>query len=384
MPNEPHVLIAGGGSLGNVYPGLSIARRFLQRVPDAKITLAGDGRAIERHTVSAFGLAYATIPRAESPTGVLSAPGYVTRNAAGWCVSHWLLREQEIDLVISLGGHAAGPIVRAARASGVPYVILEQNSLPTPATLSATRDARLVCLAHEETAPRLPFGAPALYTGGVGRPGFEDAFGDERPGWRPPFTAETGRPRLVVLGGVGGASSLNASMPRAAAQLGDALADWQIVHQTGDGWLTETERRYQQAGVEAVAVTYIDELGHLARETDLVICRPSGSALAELALAGLPAALVPDSRRRDTLHQENARLAELRFGCPVIRESEGDFSKNLAEHLAPLLIDSAGRERIAERFAMSSQPHAATVIAEACCGVLGVAAPSGAGLRHAA
>ncbi|QDT68408.1 UDP-N-acetylglucosamine--N-acetylmuramyl-(pentapeptide) pyrophosphoryl-undecaprenol N-acetylglucosamine transferase MurG [Planctomycetes bacterium MalM25] len=384
MSNEPHVLIAGGGSLGNVYPGLSIARRFLQRVPNAKITLAGDGRAIERHTVSAFGLAYATIPRADSPQGVLSAPGYVASNAAGWCVSHWLLREQEIDLVISLGGHAAGPVVRAARASGVPYVIIEQNCLPTPATLAATRDARLVCVAHEESAPRLPMGAPVLYTGGVGRPGFEDAFGDGSSGWRQPEPNEAGRPRLVVLGGVGGATSLNASMPQAASRLGEALSGWQIVHQTGDGWLTETERRYQEAGVEAVAVTYIDELAHLARETDLVVCRPSGSALAELSLAGIPAALVPDSRRRDALHQENARLAELRYGCPVVQESEGDFSKRLAEQLAPLLIDSASRQRIAERLAKNSQPHAASVIAEACCSVLGVAAPGGQGLRRAA
>ncbi len=383
MPSEPHVLIAGGGSLGCVYPGLSIARRFLQRVPGAKITLAGDGRAIERHTVSAFGLPYATIPRSDRPLGPISAPGYLVSNTAGWCVSHWLLREQEIDLVISLGGHAAGPAVRAARASGVPYVILEQNSLPTPATLSATRDARLVCLAHEETAGRLPIGAPALCTGGVARPGFEDAFTEES-GWRPPRVGEPGRPRLVVLGGVGGATSLNESMPCAAARLGESLADWQIVHQTGDGWLTETERRYREAGIGAVAVTYIDELAHLARESDLVVCRPSGSALAELALAGLPAVLVPDSRRRDALHRENARQAELQHGCPVVHETEGDFSKRLSEQLAHLLVDAESRERIARRMARSSRPNAASVIANACCEVLGIAAPRGPALRRAA
>ena len=40
--------------------------------------------------------------------------------------------------------------------------------------------------------------------------------------------------RLVILGGSGGARSLNEAVPAALAKLGDSLHGWQIVHQTGD------------------------------------------------------------------------------------------------------------------------------------------------------
>lgn len=374
MARQPHFLIAGGGSLGCVFPGLTIARRLLERVPEALITLAGDGRAIERHTVRAAGLRYASVPRSERPSHLLETPGYVLRNTAGWCVAHWLLREQETDLVISLGGHAAGPTVRAARASSIPYVLVEQNAEPTPATRDLAADAAAVCLAHPETAARLPLGCLAEVTGGVGRPGFEDAF-TTLDGQRRPSIDDDGRPRLVVLGGVAGSTSLNETLPAAIAQLGEAAQGWQIVHQTGDGWLTATEQRYRDVGLEAVAVSYIDELAHLARATDLVVCRPGGSALAELALAGLPALLVPDRRRADGPHGANARLANLAWGCPIVDERGDGFSAALAGALEPLMSEPSARRRIAGRMAAAATPGASSGIADACCEAIGLAQP---------
>lgn len=373
MAKPPQILIAGGGSLGSIYPGVSIARQLLQRMPTARIVIAGDGRAIERHTVRGYGLRYAAVPRSRSPQGLFEAPGYVVRNTAGWCVAHWLLREQEIDLVVSVGGHAAGPVVRAARTSGTPYVLVEQSSLPYPATRNAAGDAAAVCLAYEETAARLPIETPVRLTGAVGRPGFEDEFADA-PGSRLPMNEDDGRPRLVVLGGAGGATSLNISAPEALRRVGEAAEGWQVVHQSGDGWLTATEQRYAEAGVSAVVVSYIDELAHLARAADLVVCRPAGSTLAELALAGLPAVFVPDSRRSDELHEANARLVSMRTGSPIVSESSGDLAVSLAEGLRPLLLDPARREAISERLCRAARPGASAAIADACCEALGVAA----------
>lgn len=374
MARQPHILIAGGGSLGCVFPGLTIARRLLERIPNARITLAGDGRAIERHTVRAAGLRYATVPRSERPAHLLEAPGYVLRNTAGWCVAHWLLREQETDLVISLGGHAAGPTVRAARSSGIPYVLVEQNAEPTPATRPLAVDAAAVCLAYPETAVRLPLGCATEITGGVGRPGFEDAFATPE-GHRRPTIDDDGRPRLVVLGGVGGSTSLNEKFPEAIARLGEAARGWQIVHQTGDGWLTATEQRYSDAGVSSIAVSYIDELAHLARATDLMVCRPGGSALAELAMAGLPAILVPDHRRSDGPGAANARLANLAWGCPVVDERGGDFTADLAAALRPLMGEADARRSIAGRMAAAATPVASSAIADLCCEAIGLSQP---------
>jgi UDP-N-acetylglucosamine--N-acetylmuramyl-(pentapeptide) pyrophosphoryl-undecaprenol N-acetylglucosamine transferase len=225
-------------------------------------------------------------------------------------------------------------------------------------------------VAFAETASRLSPEAPVRVTGAVGRPGFEDDFG-QRPGGRLTPRAGDGRPRMVVLGGIAGSTSLNEAMPAALRRLGEGASGWQVVHQSGSGWLTATERRYRDAGVEAVVVTYIDELAHLAREADLVVCPPGGSLMAELALAGLPAVLVPDSRRRDGLHEANARLAALRTGCPVVGESDGDLAISLAEGLRPLLADESLRETVSRRFVRLARPEASSLVAEACWEAMG-------------
>lgn len=370
MPKSPHILIAGGGSLGCVYPGLSIARQVLARWPRARITLAGDGRAIERHTVRGVGHRYAVVPSASTPRRLVEAPGYALRCSAGWCVAHWLLWEQEVDLVVSIGGHAAGPIVAAARSRGVPFVLVEQSCLPHPATRRFAADAAAVCLAYPETGGRLPPETLTRVTGPVGRPGFEDDFGG-RPGGRTAPRPGDGRPRMVVLGGVAGSTSLNVAAPAALSRLAEVAAGWQVVHQAGAGWLTATQQRYDAAGVRAVVVTYIDELAHLAREADLVVTPPGGSILAELALAGLPAVLVPDSRRRDGLHEANARLASLRTGSPVVSETDGDLALSLAEGIGPMLADPEAREAVARRWVRLARPEASALVAEACWEALG-------------
>jgi UDP-N-acetylglucosamine--N-acetylmuramyl-(pentapeptide) pyrophosphoryl-undecaprenol N-acetylglucosamine transferase len=160
-------------------------------------------------------------------------------------------------------------------------------------------------------------------------------------------------------------------MPGALARLGELAKGWQVVHQSGSGWLTATQERYNAAGVPAVVVTYIDELAHLAREADLVVAPPGGSILAELALAGLPAVLVPDSRRRDGLHEANARLAAIRTGCPIVSERDGDLSISLGEGLKPLLQDADLRDGISRRFVRLARPEASALVAEACWEALG-------------
>lgn len=371
MPTTPHILIAGGGNLGCIYPGLSIARQLLQSVPNARITIAGDGRAIERHTVRAAGLRYASVPSAARPRNMLEASRYVARNFAGWCVAQWLVREVEADLVVSLGGSTSGAVVRAARDASVPYLLVEQGSAPYHATSDFAKQAAAVCLAHESAGAGLPFGTAATLTGAVGRPGFEDAFA-QRPGDRDASPSDDGRPRLVVLGGAGGATSLNESAPEAIRHLGEAAGGWQIVHQSGEGWLTATEKRYRQAGVEAVVISYIDELANLARAADLVVCRPGGSTLAELALAGLPAVLVPDGRRGDSRQESNARHAKNDWGCPVVREAEGSLPLRLAEGLRPLMVDLRARQQVSDRLVSAARPQASAEVAAICLQAMGL------------
>lgn len=172
---------------------------------------------------------------------------------------------------------------------------------------------------------------------------------------------------MVVLGGAGGARSLNESMPFALAGLKECLVGWQIIHQTGEGQLQETESRYKKAGIEALTVTYLDEIASVLFASDLAVCRSGGTTLAELALAGVPAVLVPYAEARDDQQLANAKVYAAAKACRLIDESSqtGSLDKALARELTPLLIDESLRKTMAGNMRSLARPNASTEIATA-------------------
>jgi UDP-N-acetylglucosamine--N-acetylmuramyl-(pentapeptide) pyrophosphoryl-undecaprenol N-acetylglucosamine transferase len=163
-----------------------------------------------------------------------------------------------------------------------------------------------------------------------------------------------------VIGGVGGARSLNEHMASALARVRGQLAGWQIVHQSGDGQLQETAQRYRAAGVEAVVVAFIDEIAPVMSASELVVCRPTGTTLAELALAGVPAILVPHPRVIDD-HLPNAEVFARAGAATIIDESETDepLEDSLAAKLESLLANDDRREKMATQMRRLARPDAA-------------------------
>lgn len=294
----------------------------------------------------------------------MQALRFVTDNIAGYCAAKWILREQQASLVVGLGGHTSTAVVRAAAERGTPFIMLEQNAVPSRTTRWLSRAARMVCVAFEETKPHLHVQAPVKVTGNPSRPAFEDMF--TRLQVRRNDTITSSRPkRMVVLGGASGARSLNESMPNALRQISDCLSGWQVVHQTGEGQLLETERRYHQVGIEALAVTYIDEIASVMFESDLVICRSSGTTLAELALAGVPAILVPYAYAREDQQLANAKVYAASRACKLIDENSqiGSLDKALARELTNFMVDENLRKAMAVNMRALARPHAASDIA---------------------
>jgi UDP-N-acetylglucosamine--N-acetylmuramyl-(pentapeptide) pyrophosphoryl-undecaprenol N-acetylglucosamine transferase len=377
MLHPPHVVFACGGSLGSLYPGLSIAERLAERLPGIQVTFAGDGRPVERHTVRAAGHRYAAIPCRPLPKSPVESVRFVTDNVVGFLAARWTLQEHHASLVVGLGGTAAGPVMRAAHSCGLPFVILEQNAVPAVSTRWLSSVAHAVCLGFEETRPHLPVSATTIVTGTPGRSTFEQAW------WRMNQTATRDRSasptkapwrerRLVIIGGAGGATSLNESAPAALARVKDELQGWRVVHQTGEGQLVATERRYEELGLDALVVSYVDEMADLLSHTDLVVCRAGGSTIAELALAAVPAILVPDSRLAGGAQMANARIAERAGAARVIDETSGDLVAALASEIRLTAGDESGLRHKSAEMARMAQPDASKAIGEVCCDALGV------------
>ena len=227
----------------------------------------------------------------------------------------------------------------------------------------------------EQTADQLDPGINTLCTGSIVSPAFEREYRKQSCN---AFTScslhnEKGfKKRLLVLEGACGASSLNSTVPGALRQLGSLTDQWEVVHQTGEGQLQRTERSYQKAKIDVLAVTRIDELAAIAFQSDLVICRAGGTTLAQLALAGVPSILVPLPAGLGGSQAANAKMFQTAGASRVIEENDqiGLLQSSLTRELKQLLRDDDRRTAMSDSAAQLARPHASADLADAICDVV--------------
>ena len=371
MFRPPHIVFAGGATPGHLHPGLAVAAHLIERIPDAKITFVGGRRGTDRHVIRAAGFGFAHVPSQPAPDTALSAVRFVTDNVAGYCAARWYLKESGASAVVGLGGASSGPAVRAAISRGIPTIMLEQNVVPGRVTRWLARSATTVCAGFNETRSYFPSAVPLMITGNPARPAFEQIYRAARS----PFPVGEGtspgahsqrervKDKNASLSSAAPAAHgrSTSTCPVALAQLREQLDGWQVVHQSGDGQLQETVNRYRAARIDALVVAFIDELAPVMSASDLVICRPGGTTLAELSLASVPAILVPHPRVIDD-HLPNAEVFTRAGAATIIDETnpEQSLGEALVAQLEPLLTNDQRRQKMAANMRRLARPGAAS------------------------
>lgn len=172
--------------------------------------------------------------------------------------------------------------------------------------------------------------------------------------------------QLLVLGGSGGARSLNENAPKALYKIRRQLAGWRIVHQAGEADVDATESLYRKFDLPARVVPFVDDMPQTLRSTDLAICRAGGTTLAEMSAAGVPAVLLPYPHATDDHQLANARHFSADGGCVTIdeREISDRLDDRLADVLCFLLANDKLRERMSEAMHSVARPTAAHDVAE--------------------
>src|SRR5262249_37944986 len=252
--------------------------------------------------------------------------------ARGALAARGLLRRRRIELVISVGGYASVPAVLAAAGLRIPIALVEPNAQPGRANRLAARLARRIFVQFEEAARALAPGRgdEAQVLGIPLREALIRAFHDA-----PPRRTPRAPLRLLVFGGSQGARQLNDAMIALAPRLDPAR--FEIVHQTGEGDRARVADAYAATRLRAEVMAFEPQMPRRYREADLALCRSGAMTVAELALAGLPALLVPYPFAADDHQTANARaLAEA--GAAIVLPSRplaaGDLLRALAELFA--------------------------------------------------
>jgi UDP-N-acetylglucosamine--N-acetylmuramyl-(pentapeptide) pyrophosphoryl-undecaprenol N-acetylglucosamine transferase len=340
---SPHIVFAGGGTAGHLFPGLAVAAELSALRLAPRITFAGSGKPFEAAAVKEAGFEYLPLRCAPAAGGPRKLFRFIAENWSGYRQAKQFIRKNDVSIVVGLGGYASVPMTRAAVAAGVPLVLLEQNAYPGKVTRWLAQRAELICSAFGEVQEHLQTSAPIRVTGNPVRAGF-------RPRSKKKNAATCRKQRLIVLGGSGGAHSLNEQVPRALYKLREQLSDWEIVHQTGPRDVAATQDLYRKYLIDAAVVPFIKNLPQVLRASEFAISRAGGTTLAELANTKVPALLLPYPHAANDHQRLNAEVFVRAGAAEMVdeRNNIGRLDDAVAEMLALTLGDAAKRRAMSK------------------------------------
>jgi UDP-N-acetylglucosamine--N-acetylmuramyl-(pentapeptide) pyrophosphoryl-undecaprenol N-acetylglucosamine transferase len=348
------VLIAGGGTGGHLYPGIALADEITAS-PGSEVLFVGTARGLESKLVPEAGyplelMEVSGLKRAGLPgllRGLARLPGAFAR-------SRQVLRRFRPDLVIGVGGYASGPLVFVAALTGYPTAIQEQNSRPGFTNRMLARVVRRVFVAFADA--RGSFSARKIrLLGNPVRRRFLDRVGAAQDDAGAGATGQT----LLILGGSQGSHSVNELTSRMIEILRARGVLPQAVHQTGAAEIDRMTLYYDALGLadKVEARAFIDDMPAALADAALVIARAGALTLAELAIMGRPAVLIPLPTAADD-HQTLNALEFERAGAAVMVAQYETAATQLADLVADLLADPARRATMSQAMRGLARPNA--------------------------
>ncbi len=371
VPSSPRVfaVIAGGGTAGHVIPALAVAEQLVDRGRSPKsVAFVASRRPVDaalleptehpRLLLEVDGLQRSLSPRALWRS-LIAAPKLVVATA----LATRQLRLWRPRVVVSVGGFASEPAVRAARALRVPVVVVSYDRVPGLATRRQAKHAAAVAVAFADSALPGAKHAGAPVRASVRRVSRSTARTDgARQKAAEVFGVDPRRLVVVAMGGSLGSRTINDAVERwvAANSRRDDVA---VVHLVGEryaGAVHESQHASQQGALHYVRRASHAEMSDVWTLADVVVCRAGASTVAELVTVGAPSLVVPWADAAGDHQRLNARwLADA--GAAIVVE-EQRMSSAFDTELSKLVDDAVARERLAAKaFALGGLNRSAAI-----------------------
>ena len=350
------MVIAGGGTGGHLFPGIAIAEEFLRRDRNHRVLFIGTERGIERRVLGPLGLPLRTLKvEGIKGRGIVRALAALAKLPESFLDSWRILRAFAPQIVVGVGGYASGPAVLAARFAGIPTAIAEQNATPGLTNRLLGRFADRIFLTFAATGRW--FSAPRTrVTGNPVRASFLTTAGGKR---------QEGTFTLLIFGGSQGSRAINRIAGEALPALEPLKGSLRIIHQTGEREREAVAAAYRARGFTAEVTAFIDDMAATYRQADLLLCRAGATSIAEIAVSGKAAILIPLPTAVADHQTGNARLLAEAGAALLMPEAELDGPR-LAEAITRLFHDREALCRLETNAAALGNRRAAADIVDAC------------------
>ena len=308
---QQSILIAAGGTGGDLFPAIAVVEELVKSIPNLDIQFTGSPDRIESRYLPKHGFPFIPIQSMKGFRGLSSSifalPLILTK---ALLEVRAIVKKYSPSCIICGGNYISLPAGIFAILSGIPLIIIEPNVRPGKTNALLGRYATLIITAFEETAS---YFKPSVRTHIVhcGNP-LRSTFVQTIPSKESAsevFGLDPLKKTVFVFGGSLGARSINQAMIKCIDRLSEHGI--QILWQTGTDFIINHE-----LPKDVHIVQFIDDMPSAYASADLIVCRAGGGTVAELAVCGKPAILIPlpgssnneQAQNAETLHQHGAAI----------------------------------------------------------------------------
>jgi len=360
--NNNTVLIIGGGTGGHITPGIALYEAFREAgIPVLFLTGKADARFSSISDIHEDDLRFYGAPALFN--SILSLPSFMIRFAWAIFKAFRMIRKDDIQAVIGMGGYVSAPALIAAKLAKISIYLCEQNSVPGRVTVKlspyatkifSTFDASTVYF-PEEVRDRI------LITGNPIRK--KILVPVNRDAARRKYNLQHCGSIILVIGGSQGALTLNNLMLDLVKQYPEEFRDVGIIWSTGD----YSYRKFKDAlnekniNISIYMSPYINDVEYAYSAADVAISRAGAGVMMELAAAGIPSILIPFPYAAMDHQKKNAMEFAARGAAKMI-ENENAVVDKTGPVLFELLQNRTMRQRMSARARTAAQVDGAQKI----------------------
>jgi len=360
-PSALRFVIAGGGTGGHLFPGIAIAQELMARNSKNSVIFVGTGKPFEIDMLSKTGFEHKRITvEGFKGLGWWKKAVSISKIPKGIFESLMILRRYRPDLVIGVGGYAAGPLAMGAWLLGIKIVLHEQNILPgmTNRILSRLAD-RIYVSFNDKPAGLNP--EKVRFAGNPVRKEILQCARDQKVGHNAdPIPGE--RFTVLIIGGSQGAHNLNMALLETIEHINEKNGLF-FVHQTGTQDEAIVKNAYMLRDIPCKVQAFFTDMARQYQNADLVICRAGATTVAEVTAVGKSVIFIPFPFAADNHQVLNAQSLEKHGAAEMILEKDLN-SKALAERINYYASNPEDLHLMASRARSFGRPDAAAFIVD--------------------
>jgi len=320
------ILMTGGGTGGH----LAIIKAVKEQLTESNLVYVGSTKGQDKQWFEHdhdFTSTYFFDTRGVVNQGLLGKVKSLFMMGKSTIEAIKIIKKHKARVVFSVGGFSAAPMAFAAKLTGTPLVIHEQNAALGSLNKLLRPYATHFISSYVDKSPIKAYPIKEEF--------FQNAH------------VRDAVKSIIFLGGSQGAKAINTLALSMAPKLHENGIH--ILHQAGEKNLKEVQQAYDTLGIEAEVFGFTTKLSEYMNQADFAIARAGASTLWELSATALPTLYIPYPYAASDHQYHNAQFLVEKNLAWLMREGEIDEAEVLSLLDSDLMTVSKGLMSIVER-----------------------------------